>query len=198
MELQQMQFGAVAFMLAKAILRKLRAEVTHDSVARHFRDDTGSGNTLADAIAIDDRRLRNWKWHDRKAVNQHMLWRRKQFFHGHSHGVMRRTQDVDSVDLNRVNNANTPYDFSVRRKIDVNCFSQFRCQLLGIVQPSMPEFLGKNDGGGQDRPGQRPASNLVDSGDAGYANRAQFSFMAKSAAPVHRRKILKSRECKNL
>jgi hypothetical protein len=186
MELQQMQFGAVTFMLAKAILRKLRAEVTHDSVARHFRNDAGSSDTLADAIAIDDRRLGNRKWHDRKAVNQRMLRRRQQFFHSHPHGVMRRAQDVDSVDLNRVHNANTPYDLGVRGKIDIDCLAQFGYELLGIVQSSVPEFFGKNDRRGQDRTGQRTASNFVDPGNANDADRAQFSFMAKSAAPRHR------------
>ena len=44
MELNEMQFGAVTFMLAERILWKLRAKVTHHSIARDLGDDAGGGN----------------------------------------------------------------------------------------------------------------------------------------------------------
>src|SRR5438552_12670686 len=53
----EMQFGAVALVLVETILRKLRAKVTHHSVARDFGDNAGSRDTQAVAIAVDDRGL---------------------------------------------------------------------------------------------------------------------------------------------
>ena len=56
----------------------------------------------------------------------------------------------------------------------------------------MPKFLGKNDRGRDDRSGQCAASHFVDPPDAGDTNRAQFSLMPESAAPIHHGRILKS------
>jgi len=58
MKLQKMQFCSVTFVLAETILRELRAKVTHDPIARHLRNDACRGDAQADAIAIDDCRLR--------------------------------------------------------------------------------------------------------------------------------------------
>jgi hypothetical protein len=57
MKLRQVQLRGVAFMLAEAILRKTRAEVTHHLVARHLRDHARGRDRQTDAIAVDDRRL---------------------------------------------------------------------------------------------------------------------------------------------
>ncbi len=54
-----MQFCSIAFVLAEAILRELRAKVTHDPVACDLGEDAGSGDAQADAVTIDNRRL--WK-----------------------------------------------------------------------------------------------------------------------------------------
>ena len=43
-ELQQMQFGSVTFVLTEAILRKVSAKVTHHPVARDLGDYAGGGN----------------------------------------------------------------------------------------------------------------------------------------------------------
>ena len=58
MESQQMQFGAVTFVLAKAILWELHTKVTHHSIARNFCDDAGGRDAETDAITVDDCRLR--------------------------------------------------------------------------------------------------------------------------------------------
>ena len=44
MELNEMQFGTVTFMLAERIVRKLRAKVTHHSIARDLRDYAGGSD----------------------------------------------------------------------------------------------------------------------------------------------------------
>ena len=53
-----MELSAVALVLVKTILGKLRAEVTHDSVTGNFGNHARSRDRQAVAIAIDDRRLR--------------------------------------------------------------------------------------------------------------------------------------------
>ena len=68
-----MQFRAVAFVLAEAILRKPRAEVAHNRVARHFGDHAGRGNAQAEAIAIDDRRLRQRERENGETVDEHVV-----------------------------------------------------------------------------------------------------------------------------
>lgn len=69
----EVEFGAVALVLAKTILRELRAKFPHQTIACHFGDDAGGSNGQTDAIAIDDRGLRQWKWGDGKAVDEHVL-----------------------------------------------------------------------------------------------------------------------------
>ena len=44
MELNEMQFGAVTFVLAEGILRKPSAKVTHHSIARDLGDDAGGSD----------------------------------------------------------------------------------------------------------------------------------------------------------
>ena len=70
-----MQFGAVTFMLAERILRKLRAKVTHHSVACNLGDDAGGSNAQADAITIDDSRLWKWKRDYGQPIDQDMAGR---------------------------------------------------------------------------------------------------------------------------
>ena len=70
-----MQFRGVAFVLAEAILGKTRTEVPHNRVARHLGNDTRGGDAEAETIAIDDSRLRKWKWDDGKAIDEHMIGR---------------------------------------------------------------------------------------------------------------------------
>jgi hypothetical protein len=73
MELQEMQFRAVTFVLAERILWKLRAEVTHHSIPSDLGDYAGRSDAQADAIAIDDCRLRKWKRDNREAIDQYMI-----------------------------------------------------------------------------------------------------------------------------
>jgi hypothetical protein len=75
MELQKMQFCPVTFVLTETILWKLRAKVTHDPVPRDLGDHACRSNAQADAIAIDDCRLRKRKRDDGQTVNQNVFRR---------------------------------------------------------------------------------------------------------------------------
>jgi hypothetical protein len=80
MELQQMQFSSVTFVLAEAILGKLSAKVTHHPIACDLGDDAGGSDAQADAIAVDDGRLRKWKRDHRQPVDQYVVGRFDQGF----------------------------------------------------------------------------------------------------------------------
>ena len=56
-----MQLGPVAFVLAEAILGKMRAKFAHQAIARDLRDHARGRDAEAEAIAIDDRGLRERK-----------------------------------------------------------------------------------------------------------------------------------------
>jgi len=70
-----MQFGSVTFVLTETILRELGAKVTHHPVAGDFGDDTGGGDAQANAIAVNDGRLRKGKRDNRQPVDQNMVRR---------------------------------------------------------------------------------------------------------------------------
>jgi hypothetical protein len=108
-----MQFGAVTFMLAERILRKLPAKVTHHSVARDLGDYAGSSDAQADAITIDNRRLRKWKRDHREPVDQDVVGRFDQGFDRQAHGTVARAQNVYSIDLHGIDNADSPSDFGM-------------------------------------------------------------------------------------
>ena len=120
MKFQEMQFGAITFMLAKRILRKLAAKVTHHSIARDLGDHARGSDAQADAIAIDYRGLRKWKWDDRQTIDQDMIGLVDQRFDCKTHGFMARTQNVDSIDLYRIDNADGPSDFRVRDQFAID------------------------------------------------------------------------------
>jgi hypothetical protein len=54
---------------------------------------------------------------------------------------MRSAQDVDPVDLERIDDAHRPNNLGMIRQIAVNLFPQFRRELLRILQLSMTKPL---------------------------------------------------------
>src|SRR5436305_12881140 len=93
----EMKLGAVALVLVETILRKFRAEVTHDSIARNFRDYTGGRDRQTIAIAVDDCSLRKWKWKHRKTIDQHVLRRGGERAQRDSHRFLGRAQNVNAI-----------------------------------------------------------------------------------------------------
>jgi len=108
-----MQFGAVTFMLAETIFGKMAAEVTHHSVAGDFGDHAGGGNAKAEAIAVYDGGLWTWKGNNRQAIDQNVIGRDGERGNRHAHRFMRRAQDIDTVDLDGIDNTDCPVDFGV-------------------------------------------------------------------------------------
>jgi hypothetical protein len=100
MQFYQVQFRAVPFVLAEAILWKTRAEVPHNRIARDFCDHGGSRDAKTVAIAIDYRRLGERKREYRQTVDENMLRLKREGGEGGPHRLVSRAQDVDDIDLN--------------------------------------------------------------------------------------------------
>jgi hypothetical protein len=86
---------------------------------------------------------------------------------GRAHRFVRRAQNIDPVDLDRIDNTDRPADLGITDQFTINFFTQFRCKLFGIVQAPMPKFFRENHCSGDNWTGQSPATGLVDAGDAG-------------------------------
>ena len=103
---------------------------------------------------------------------------------------MTRTQNVDPINLDGIDDADRPSHFRIGDQIRINILAQFRRELFGIIQPAMTEFFRKNDSSGDNRTCQRAASSFINPSDPRYASGVQFLLVTKSASPVHPRKSL--------
>jgi hypothetical protein len=180
-----MQLGSITFMLAERILWKLRAKVTHHPVPHDLGDHAGGSDAQTNAITVDDGRLRKWKRDHRQPVDQDVVGRFDERFDGQAHGAMARAQNVDPIDLDRINNTDSPSDFGIGDQIRIDFLAQFWRQLFGIIQATMTKFFRKNYCGGNNRTRQRPATSFINSCNSRYAGGAQFFLVTKSASPVH-------------
>jgi hypothetical protein len=190
MELQQVQFCSVTFVLAETILRELSAKVTHHPVARNLGDHARGSNTEANAITINDRCLRKWKGDYRQAIDQNMVGRFEELFDRQSHGAMACTQNVDSIDLDRIDNSDSPSDFRVANQFAVDFFARVGRELLGIVQATMTKFFWENHCRRHNWTSQGAATRLINPGNARDADGAELFLVTKSAAAVHPPKSL--------
>ncbi len=118
-----MKLSAITFVLAEAIVGKVGAEVTHDSVACDFCDYTGGGDGKAEAIAIDNGGLRKRKGNYRQAVDQHVVGHAGERGDGDAHRFVRGAQNIDAVDLNGIDNADRPAQVGIRDQGMINFFA---------------------------------------------------------------------------
>jgi|SRR5207237_767862 len=118
-----MQFSAVTFMLAETIVGKMRAEVTHHSVAGDLGDHAGGGNAEAETIPVNDGGLPKWKRNNWQAIDQNVIGRNGKRGNGHAHRVVRRAQDIDPVDLDRIDNTYRPADLGIIAQFTINFFA---------------------------------------------------------------------------
>jgi hypothetical protein len=190
MELQQVQLSSVTFVLGEAILGEPGTKVTHHPVARDLGDYAGGSDAQADAIAVDDGRLRKWKRNHRQPVDQDVVGRFDQGFDRQAHGAVARAQNVDPIDLDGINNTDSPSDFGLRDEFAIDFLAQFRRELFGIVQATMTEFFGENHCGRDDWSRQRTSASFVNARNARDSDGAEFFLVTKSAAPIHPRKSL--------
>src|SRR5450631_485147 len=113
MELDQVQLSAITLVLAETILRETCAEFTHNPIARDLRDHARRGDGETVAITVDDRSLRQWKGNNRKAIDEDVLrWERERGQRG-AHRAVGRAQNVNPVDLDRIDGADSPGNLAV-------------------------------------------------------------------------------------
>ena len=177
MKLHQMQLCAVALVLAEAVLRKDRTEVTHHSIAADLGDHARGRDAKADAVAIDDRCLWKREWVNWKTVDQNMIRGRSNRLDCEAHRLVSGAQDVDLIDFHVIDHADRPGDFSVNNQLPVNRFAELGRELFGILQFPMPELFRKKNRSSDDWAGQSTAASFVNAGDAGDANGAKFFFV---------------------
>jgi hypothetical protein len=179
------QLGSVTFVLTEAILRELDAKVTHHPVARYLGDHAGSSDAQTDAVPINNRSLRKRKRNDGQPIDQDVLRRIDQSRDRQAHRSMARAQNIDAIDLDRIDNADRPSDLRIAHQLRINFLAQVRRELLGIVQAAMTEFFRKNYCSSHNRTRQRPPTNLINPGNPRDAGSAEFFLITKSAAPAH-------------
>jgi len=95
------------------------------------------------------------------------------------------SQNVDAIDLDRIDYADRPSDVGIGHQLRVNFLTQFRGKLFGIVQATMTKFFGQNNGGSDNRTRESTTPCFVNSGDLRNAGGAQFFLVTKSAPPAH-------------
>jgi hypothetical protein len=118
-----MDLSAVTLMLAEAILRKMGTEVTHHSVTGNFRDNARGGDGKAEAIAIDNSGLGNWKGNNGQAINPAVVRCVGEGGNGGAHRFVRSAQDIDPVDFHGIDNAHRPAEVRIRDEIMINFFA---------------------------------------------------------------------------
>jgi hypothetical protein len=112
-----------------------------------------------------------------------------QRFDRQAHGAVACAQNVDPIDLDGINNTDSPSDFGIRDQIAINLFAQFRPELFGIVQAAMTEFFRENHRGCDNWTCQRTAAGFINPRNAHNSDGTEFFLVTKAAPPVgHRRK----------
>ena len=130
MQFNQVQFRAVAFVLAEAIFGKACAEVAHNRVACDFGNDTGRGNAEAEAIAIDDGCLGKGKRKNGKAIDEHVVGLEAERLDGRAHRLVGGAEDIDRVNLKRIDDSDRPGDCLVVDQFVIDFFTAFGEKLL--------------------------------------------------------------------
>jgi hypothetical protein len=149
-----MQFCSVTAVLAETILRELREiRMIRSQVTFAI---TLAAAMLADAIAIDNCRLRKWKRNHRQTINQNVVGRFEQRFNCDAHRPVARAEDVNPVDLNRIYNADGPSDFGIRNQR--NRF--LRVIPTRAVWNTVPKFGKNRRTGNNPTNAPRPASSM--------------------------------------
>ena len=125
MQSDQVQFRAVALVLAEAIFGKARAEVAHNRVARDLGNDTGGGDGETEAIAVDNGRLGKWKRENRQAVDKHVVGPEAEGFEGRAHCLVGGAENIDRIDLKRIDDSDGPGNCLVGDQFEINFFTAF-------------------------------------------------------------------------
>ena len=120
-----------------------------------------------------------------------MIGRPAQPVEGEAHRFVGRAQNINLIDLDGVDDANAPKNILMRHQLVIDFLTQLGQQLFRVLQFPVPEFLWQNHRRRHHWPSQRAAARFINSRDANDTKGAQSFFLTKTAAPVHRPKIIR-------
>ena len=155
----------ITLVAGKAILRIVRVEFDHESVAGHFGENAGRGDAQAEGIAFDQSSVIDGQTAHRQSVDEGMVGTPRQGFDGAGHGQMRGAQDVETIDFLHAGLGHGPEDPGSCGQNRVNPFTFGRADFFRIGQSIEREIIGQNDRGCDHGAGERTASGFVHPGD---------------------------------
>src|SRR5262245_75016 len=163
----------VTHVALKAVARMIEREPCHQAVARHLGNDRGRRNRGNDRVTADHGFTVAAGIDAVAPVNEDELRAHRQRHDGARQCPQRGTQDVVAVDPRRRRHRDR--DLGAGADLNVEFLARFAIKLLGIVEAARHALRVENDGSGDDRPRQRPATGLVaacDRPDAALERRA--------------------------
>lgn len=110
-----MHFGGVAFVLRETVAGIRGFHLHHDAVAGDLRDHARGGDAVAARIASDQCGVREWKWADRPAIDEHVRRRQRQSERSLPHCLVSRAQNIESIDIGMLNDGDGPADVIASR-----------------------------------------------------------------------------------
>ncbi len=161
----KMKLRPIAFMLCEMITGIAGIHLNHQAVACDFRNDAGGGNGIAQRIASHQRRLLNGKRVDGAAVDEDMPRLDRQRRHGAAHGFVRRTENVEPVNLFGIDDGDRPVKAPAGRQLLVKLLPYGMAKLLGVGQDRMGKPNRQDRGGGDDGPGEGSPPGFVNTGN---------------------------------
>jgi hypothetical protein len=174
-------FGhAVALVLLEAVAGMRGAEARHQPVARDLGDDRRRRDRGDQPVAADHRLAVAAAVDAVAAVDEHEARPDRQRRHRARQRPQRGAQDVVAVDARRRRHRHR--DLGARADALVQHFAPLSRQLFGIVEPTRHVVRIEDDGGGNDRAGERPPARFVTAGNRPHAALERRALAAERRA----------------
>ena len=171
----------ITFVAGEAILRILRVERGHETVAGYFGDDAGRGDAQAECVSGHQCGVRHGKPAHGEAVDQRVVGLPRQGRHGTGHGEMCGAEDIEAVDLSHIRLPDAPVDVGAEGEDGVEMLAFLGGQFFRVIETLDRAILGQDDGGGDHWTGERSASGFIDPGDQKNPASAQGTLAGKVA-----------------
>ena len=149
----EVQRGAVALVLRKAVLGEFAVEVEHDSIACDLCNHAGGGDREAEPVASDQCRLLDGEMSNGKSVDQYVIRFRSELRSRCSHCFVRRAEDVQFVDFTMGHNCHRPMDVRSDDQFMIESLSLEMCELLRVTKGLVMIIAGEDNCSSDDRPG---------------------------------------------
>lgn len=171
----------IAFVAGEAILRILRVERDHETVAGDFGHDAGRGDAQAERIPGHQCSVRDRQTAHREAIDQRVVGFPRQGLDGAGHGEMRGPEDIEAVDLRDIRLADAPMDVGADGEDGMEMLALFGGQLFRVIQALDRAVIRQDHGGGDHGAGERTASGLIHARDKKKPASAQGTLAGEIA-----------------